>query len=124
MTDQPAECKGVTLPIVPAIAIALLALLLLLSVGMWLTFNLFHLVLTLAVAGFVGWLADLAVPGELPYGWLGAVVAGVVGGWLGALILGSLGPSLFGVNILPTFVGAAALAFGAEVVGKRALKGP
>ena len=107
MTDQPAECKGITLPIVPAIAIALLALLLLLSVGMWLTFNLFHLVLTLAVAGFVGWLADLIVPGELPYGWLGAVAAGIVGGGLGTLILGSLGPSLFGVN-----------------VGKRALKGP
>ena len=30
------------------------------------------------VAGLVGWLADLAVPGQLPYGWLGAVVAGLV----------------------------------------------
>ena len=107
----------------PLIAIALLGLLILIAVGMWLTFNLFHLLLTLAMAGLVGWLADLVVPGELPYGWLGAVVAGLVGGWIGTLILGSFGPSLFGVAILPTFVGAAALALGVEVVGKRALKG-
>jgi uncharacterized membrane protein YeaQ/YmgE (transglycosylase-associated protein family) len=124
MPDQPAGRKGATLLPMPMIAIALIALLILMSVGMWLTFNLFHLVLTLAVAGFVGWVADLAVPGELPYGWLGAVAAGVLGGWLGSLVLGSFGPSLFGVNILPTFVGAAVLAFGAEVVGKRALNRP
>jgi uncharacterized membrane protein YeaQ/YmgE (transglycosylase-associated protein family) len=81
-----------------------------------------HLILTLAVAGLVGWLADLVVPGELPYGWLGAVVAGVAGGWVGGVLLGPVGPSFFGVNIIPAFFGAALLAFGAELIGKRALK--
>jgi uncharacterized membrane protein YeaQ/YmgE (transglycosylase-associated protein family) len=105
----------------PLLAVALLVLLLIAAAGMWLTFTLTHVVLTLAVAGLVGWLADLAVPGELPYGWLGAVVAGIVGGWLGSLVLGDMGPAIFGVHILPTFVGAAVLAAGAEMLGKSAV---
>jgi uncharacterized membrane protein YeaQ/YmgE (transglycosylase-associated protein family) len=109
---------------VPMIAVALLVLLLIAAMGMWMTFTLTHMVLTLAVAGLVGWLADLAVPGQLPYGWLGAVVAGVVGGWLGALVIGSIGPAIFGVHILPTFLGAAVLAFGVELLGKSAVRRP
>src|SRR5206468_8176958 len=110
-----------TLPM-PLVAVALLVLLVIAAMGMWLTFTLTHLVLTLAVAGLVGWLADLAVPGQLPYGWLGAVLAGVVGGWLGSLILGNVGPAILGVHIVPTFLGAAALAAGAEVLGKSAVR--
>lgn len=107
----------------PLIALALVGVLIAAAVGLWLTFTLMHMLLTLAVAGFVGWLADLAVPGELPYGWLGAVVAGVVGGWIGALVLGNMGPALFGVHIIPAFVGAAVLAAGVELLGKRNRRG-
>ena len=105
---------------VPLIALVLLVLLVFASVGLWLSLTLTHLLLTLAVAGLVGWLADLVVPGELPYGWLGAVAAGVIGGWVGQLILGRLGPSLFGVYLLPTFVGAVILAAGFRLIGKSA----
>ena len=90
------------------------------SVGLWLTLTITHLLLTLAVAGFVGWLADLVVPGELPYGWLGAVAAGVIGGWVGQLILGHTGPSLLGVYLIPTFIGAVILAGAARLVHKSA----
>jgi uncharacterized membrane protein YeaQ/YmgE (transglycosylase-associated protein family) len=121
--DRPARCKGYTFGM-PLVAIVLLVLLLIAATGIALTFTLTHLILTLAVAGLVGWLADLAVPGQLPYGWLGAVVAGLVGGWLGALVIGSVGPAIFGVHILPTFLGAAALAAGAELLGKSALRRP
>jgi len=103
------------------LAAALVVLLLLVSVAMTVTFGLFHLVGTLAIAGLVGWIADLMVPGELPYGWLGAVLAGVIGGWLGALLIGHFGPSLFGVQILPSLLGAAILAFAANALGKGAL---
>lgn len=106
----------------PLIALALLAVLVVASVGMWLTFTLMHMVLTLAVAGFVGWLADLVVPGNLPYGWLGAVAAGVVGGWIGTLLIGNAGPALFGVHLLPAFVGAAILAAAVEMLGKSVRK--
>src|SRR5262245_52082764 len=121
--DRPARRKGYTV-VMPLVAIALIILLLIAAAGIALTLTLTHLILRLAVAGLVGWLADLAVPGQLPYGWLGAVVAGLVGGWLGALVIGSVGPAIFGVHILPSFLGAAALAAGAELVGKSSLRRP
>jgi uncharacterized membrane protein YeaQ/YmgE (transglycosylase-associated protein family) len=84
----------------------------------WAAGSIIHLVLMLFMAGVVGWLADLIVPGRLPFGWLGAIVAGLVGSWLGILLLGHLGPSFFGVPIIPGLVGAIILAVGAELVGK------
>ena len=82
---------------------------------MWLTFSLVGLVLTLFMAGLVGWAADAVIPGRLPGGWLGAVLAGIVGGFLGSLLLGSFGPELFGVRIIPAFVGAVVIAGAAEL---------
>ena len=42
------------------------------------------LLLTLIVAGLIGWAADLVVPrGALPGGWLGAVLTGIIGGFVG-----------------------------------------
>ena len=87
---------------------------------MWLTSSLIGLVLTLFMAGLVGWAADAVIPGKLPGGWLGAVLAGIVGGFLGSLVLGSFGPSLFGVRIIPAFAGALVIAVVAEfAVGSR-----
>lgn len=81
----------------------------------WLTFTLVGFLLTLAVAGLVGWAADVVVPGRLPGGWLGAVLAGILGGFIGTLLLGHVGPTIFGVNIIPSFIGAAAIAVVAEL---------
>ena len=87
---------------------------------MWLTFSLVGLVLTLFMAGLVGWAADAIIPGRLPGGWIGAVLAGIVGGFLGSLVLGSFGPSLFGVRIIPAFAGALVIAVAAELtIGSR-----
>src|SRR5262249_38606265 len=86
----------------------------------WLTFSLIGLLLTLFVAGLVGWAADAVVPGRLPGGWLGAVLAGIVGGVIGALLLGHGRPAIFHVNISPAFIGAAVIAVAAELtVGSR-----
>ena len=100
------------------LVVGLLVLLMVLIVGMWLTFGLIHLALYLFMAGLVGWLADRIVPGELPWGWLGAVVAGIVGGWIGTLIIGQRGPSLFGVHIIPALLGAIILAFIVNTISK------
>ena len=102
----------------------LLAILVLLAVVLgaatWLTFTLVGFLMTLLVAGLVGWAADAVVPGGLPGGWLGAVLAGIVGGFIGTLLLGHVGPSIFGVNIIPAFIGAAVIAVVAELaVGSR-----
>lgn len=103
----------------PLTVLVILGVLILGAVGMWLTFTLMQMLVTLAIAGLVGWLADAVVPGRLPYGWLGAVAAGVIGGWIGGLILGNAGPALFGVHVLPAFVGAVICAGGAELWAKR-----
>jgi uncharacterized membrane protein YeaQ/YmgE (transglycosylase-associated protein family) len=84
---------------------------------LWLAFGLLSLALHLAMAGLVGALADALVPGSIPWGWVGAILAGLVGSWLGTLIIGRVGPILFGVPLIPAFVGALLLAFGVSVLG-------
>jgi uncharacterized membrane protein YeaQ/YmgE (transglycosylase-associated protein family) len=95
-----------------------------LGAATWLTFTFIGFLLTLAVAGLVGWAADAVVPGRLPGGWLGAVLAGIVGGFMGTLLLGRVGPTIFDVNIIPAFIGAAVIAVVAELaVGSRSRVG-
>ena len=82
------------------------------------------LLLTLIVAGLVGWAADLVVPGKLPGGWIGAVLTGIIGGFIGAWLFKVLGIhdpgfSLFGVDLIPAFVGAVIVAFAAELFTTR-----
>jgi len=87
------------------------------------TFSLIGLVLTLIVAGIVGWLADQVVPGRLPGGWLGAVLAGLIGGFIGGLLFQALGINtglrLAGVELIPAFVGAVLVAIAAEAFTSR-----
>src|SRR5438045_7600192 len=102
----------------------LIVLVLVLGAGMWITVGLFALLATLVVAGLVGWAADLIVPGQLPGGWFGAVLAGLVGGFVGHLIfqvLGIVEPgfSLFGVHVIPAFIGAIIIAVAAELFTAR-----
>jgi uncharacterized membrane protein YeaQ/YmgE (transglycosylase-associated protein family) len=105
--------------------IVLILLVLLLGGVFWaligFTFGLIGLLMTLIVAGLVGWAADAIVPGELPGGWIGAVLAGLAGGFLGqiifhALSLPTLGLSIAGVALVPAFVGAVLVAGAAELV--------
>lgn len=83
-----------------------------------LAFGLVGLLLTLFIAGLIGWVADQIIPGELPYGWAGAVVAGLIGGLLGGILFGNLGPSLFGIRLIPTFLGALIVVGAAELVSR------
>jgi uncharacterized membrane protein YeaQ/YmgE (transglycosylase-associated protein family) len=110
----------------------LLLVALLVVVAVWIFFafagSIVHLVLMLVIAGIVGWLADLIVPGQLPWGWLGAILAGLIGSWLGVWLLGLLGmgdvgPTVFDVPIIPALVGAIILAFLVDGIGKQ-LRGP
>lgn len=94
-----------------AIIAAALVVLVVLSGLIWISWGLIGLALHLFMAGLVGALADAVVPGRLPWGWIGAILAGLVGSWLGIQVIGHVGPSLFGVPILPGFVGALILAF-------------
>jgi uncharacterized membrane protein YeaQ/YmgE (transglycosylase-associated protein family) len=97
------------------ILIGLLVVAVVLGAATWMTFTIVGFLLTLLVAGLVGWAADAVVPGQLPGGWLGAVLAGIIGGFLGTLLLGKIGPTVFDINIIPAFIGAALIAVVAEL---------
>src|SRR5215207_7168628 len=104
--------------------IILLLVVLVLGAFVGLTFGLVGLLMTLVVSGLVGWAADAVVPGELPGGWIGAVLAGLAGGFLGtavfhALSLPTFGLSLAGVSLIPAFAGAVLIAGAAEVITSR-----
>jgi uncharacterized membrane protein YeaQ/YmgE (transglycosylase-associated protein family) len=88
--------------------VVLLVLFALLIVG---TYNLVGLVVYLIVAAIVGWIADAIVPGRLPYGWLGAITAGLLGSYLGAVLLGSIGPTVAGIPLISAIIGAIIVAF-------------
>jgi uncharacterized membrane protein YeaQ/YmgE (transglycosylase-associated protein family) len=47
----------------------------------------------LIMLSIIGWVIDMIVPGRMPYGWLGGIVAAIIGGLLGGIIFGSWGPS-------------------------------
>lgn len=99
-----------------ALVLILLALFVALLVGIWITSHLVGLLLMLLMAGFVGWLANKIIPGKIPYGWVGAVVFGLLGSWLGTLVLGGLGPTIFGITVIPALLGAVVLGLGASAV--------
>lgn len=105
------------------ILIAAILVILILAVLVGFTFGLFGLVVTLIVAGIVGWLADLIVPGRLPFGWVGNIAAGLLGAWLGTALLGffglgTFGPVIAGIAIIPAIIGAIILAFIASLIFK------
>src|ERR1700681_4826366 len=82
------------------------------------------LLFTLIVAGLVGWAADLVVPGRLPGGWFGAVLSGLIGGFIGTALFRAVcihDPcfTLFGVDLIPAFVGAVVIAVAAQLLSHR-----
>ena len=101
-----------------AVAIALLVFLMMAGM-VWATLGLIAFLLHLVVAGIVGALADALIPGKLPWGWVGAVLAGLVGSWIGTVLIGQVGPRIVGVPIIPGFVGAVILAVIVSVLSRR-----
>jgi uncharacterized membrane protein YeaQ/YmgE (transglycosylase-associated protein family) len=102
------------------IPIILFVVFIALVLGIWITFSLLGLIVTLLVAALIGWLAVTIVPGRIHYGWLGSIVAGVLGSWLGSILLGHFGPSIGGIALIPALIGAVILVFIVDlVVGSR-----
>jgi uncharacterized membrane protein YeaQ/YmgE (transglycosylase-associated protein family) len=105
----------------------ILVLLLLVVVFGWLmlaTIGLaFGLLWTLLLAGLVGWAADMVVPGRLPGGWVGAVLAGLIGGFVGRTLFHALhinlGFGFVGLELIPAFVGAVLVVVAAELFTAR-----
>ncbi len=60
------------------------------------------LIITIIIVAFVERLSRT----NLPFGWLGNIIAGLIGGVLGQILMGQFGPFVFGVYLIPTFVGS------------------
>lgn len=86
--------------------------------GLWLSFSFVGVGFTLVVAVAVGGIVDRVVPGEIPYGRAGAVVAALAGCWLGSVLLGGVGPVVGRVPILAAVAGAIVVASVVELVAK------
>ncbi|KRK56257.1 integral membrane protein [Lentilactobacillus hilgardii DSM 20176 = ATCC 8290] len=69
------------------------------------------LIWTLIIGGVIGAIAGAITSRNLPLGWIGNIVAGLVGAWLGQALLGSWGPQLAEIAIVPAVVGAVILVF-------------
>lgn len=92
-----------------------------LVLGIWATFSVLGVLVTLAIAALVGFIADRIVPGRLPYGWAGAMVAGLLGSWIGSLLIGPVGPTIARIPILPALLGAVIVAFVVQMLVKRGI---
>ncbi|MCR4434228.1 MAG: GlsB/YeaQ/YmgE family stress response membrane protein [Clostridiales bacterium] len=70
-------------------------------------------IITIIVAALAGWIGDALVKNDMPGGFWGALLAGLVGSWIGAYIpwFNRLGPTISGVAIIPTILGAAIFIF-------------
>lgn len=73
------------------------------------------LIVMIIMLGIIGWVIDLIVPGKMPYGWLGGIVAAIVGGLIGGWIFGSWGPSAtfsgWQLSFIPALLGGILVAF-------------
>ncbi len=68
-------------------------------------------ILMIIVAAIVGWVADLIVPGDLPFGIIGSIIAGIIGAFIGSALLGNFGPQVGGIALIPAIIGAIIFAF-------------
>ena len=75
-------------------------------------------ILYIIVAAVCAWIADYFVPGTIPGGFFVAAIFGLLGAWVGTNLMGALGPSLFGVALLPAIVGSAIVIFLASLIGR------
>ncbi|KAF0395771.1 GlsB/YeaQ/YmgE family stress response membrane protein [Pediococcus pentosaceus] len=64
------------------------------------------LIWTLIVGAIIGVIAGALTSKDMPAGWIGNIVAGLVGSWLGQSLLGTWGPSLAGMALIPSIIGA------------------
>ena len=69
----------------------------------------------LLMLSILGWVIDLIVPGKMPFGWLGGIVAAIVGGLIGGFIFGNFGPAVsfsgWTLSFIPALLGGLILAF-------------
>lgn len=64
------------------------------------------LIWTLIVGAIIGAIAGAITNRGAAMGWIANIVAGLIGAWIGQGLLGTWGPSLAGMAIIPSIIGA------------------
>lgn len=65
-----------------------------------------HMIWTLIIGAVIGALASVIANRDMPLGWVGNIIGGLVGAWLGQAVLGSWGLHVAGMAIFPAIIGA------------------
>ncbi len=79
----------------------------------------------LVIGALAGWIASMVVPGDEGYGWIGGLIAGIVGAIVGGWLLAMLTNQkdwLTGINIstlIAAIVGAIIVVFVWKAVARR-----
>ncbi len=86
------------------------------------------LIITLIIAGVIGWIASMIMKTDGQMGWLANVIAGIIGGFIGTTLLGFIAPATptdGGLNIMSIIVGVIgaciAIFLWKMIAGRRAL---
>lgn len=61
---------------------------------------------SLIIGAVIGAIAGAITGRGNSMGWIANIIAGLVGSWLGQALLGSWGPSLAGLALVPSIIGA------------------
>ena len=64
------------------------------------------LIWSLIVGAIIGAIAGAITNRGAAMGWIANIVAGLIGAWIGQCLLGTWGPSLAGMAIIPSIIGA------------------
>ena len=68
--------------------------------------DLLGLLVLLIVAAVAGACGEMIAGGKVPGGWIGSILAGLVGAWLGGMLI-HFGPVIGGIQVIPAIIGAA-----------------
>jgi uncharacterized membrane protein YeaQ/YmgE (transglycosylase-associated protein family) len=67
--------------------------------------DLLGLLILLVVAAIVGALGEMIGGVDVPGGWIGSILVGLVGAWIGGALF-HMGPTIGGIQIIPAIIGA------------------
>lgn len=68
-----------------------------------------HWIWVLIVGAVIGLIAGVVTSRDVPFGWVGNILAGLAGAWLGEEFLGAWGPQVAGMAVFPAIIGAVVL---------------
>ena len=68
--------------------------------------DLLGLLVLLIIAAVCGAVGEMIGGVKMPAGWIGSIVAGLVGAWIGGMLL-RFGPVIGGIQVIPAIIGAA-----------------